>query len=142
MHNLMKYICDELDELDRKAKEGKLSMSETQYGDLLAHFKKNLLKSEEMMDDSEYSEYDDYSMNRGSQGRTRMGGRSYAMRGGPYDYDGGSYARGRRNAKRDSMGRYSRDEGFADELKGLMEEAPDEQTRMELRRMIEKMEMM
>lgn len=84
MHKLVDYICEELDELERKAdKNGKLSMSELQYADILAHTKKNLLKGEEMMD----------------------GGTSHRMEGGNMMYSG---ARGRgRNAKRDSMGRYS-----------------------------------
>ena len=83
MHKLMEYLCDELEELERKAdKDGKLSMAEVQYMDTLLHAKKNLLKSEEMYEESEYSN------------------------------DGGSYARGDgrgrgRNARRDSMGRYS-----------------------------------
>ena len=142
MHKLMEFICDELEELERKAeKDGKLSMTEIQYVDTLAHAKKNLLKADEMWEDSEYS---------------MDGGRSYArgrrsMRGdNSYRYEGeGSYARGRgRNAKRDSMGRYSR-EGYSmagdemiDELRDLMHEAPDEQTRMEFQRFISKIEKM
>jgi hypothetical protein len=156
MHKLIEYICDELEELERKAdKEGKLSMAEIQYGDMLAHFKKNLLKGEEM-----YGEEGMYSMDGGSyamgddrggmNGRTRRGGRS--MRGGnSYRYEGeGSYARGRgRNAKRDAMGRYSSRGGYSmagdemiDELRDLMQDAPDEQTRMEFQRFIQKIEQM
>jgi hypothetical protein len=58
----------------------------------------------------------------------------------------GSYARGRRNAPRDSMGRYSGEMGYsrhgdmADQLRELMEQAPDEQTRRELERIVSKME--
>lgn len=86
MHKLIEYICDELEELERKAdKGGKLTMSEIQYGDVLAHFKKNLLTGEAMMEGEE-EEYSNAS--------------------------GNSYARGRgRNARRDSMGRYSREGG-------------------------------
>ena len=66
--------------------------------------------------------------------------------GGSYDdgmnrngsYRGRSYA-GRRNARRDSMGRYSRD-GLADKMRDLMDEAPDDRTRQEIQRMIEKLE--
>ena len=120
MHKLIDYICDEIDELERKAeKDGKLTMSEIQYLDILAHAKKNLLKTED---------YD--------------GG--YSERGMSYE---SSYARGRgRNARRDSMGRYSR--GYSrggsimDELHDLMENAPDERTRMEYEKMIDKMENM
>jgi len=165
MHKLIEYICDELEELERKAdKDGKLSMAEIQYADVLAHTKKNLLKGEEMM-----SEEDEmYSMDGGSyrggnsyarggnRGGNRGGGQSrrggYSMRGGnSYRYEGeGSYARGRgRNAKRDAMGRYSSEGGYSmagdemiDELRDMMQDAPDEQTRMEFQRFIQKIEQM
>ena len=138
MHKLIEYICDELEELERKAdKDGKLSMAEIQYGDTLAHMKKNLLKSEEMADD-------EYSMAEGSYARGR-GDRSYR---GSMNY-GGSYARGRgRNARRDSMGRYSSGgysmdaDGMIEELRDLMQDAPDEQTRMEFQKFIRKIEQM
>lgn len=85
------------------------------------------------------------------------GGHSY--RGGSYD-DGRSYARGRgQNARRDSMGRYSRSDGmyrggrsydgysrgdakqdYIDNLRDLMETAPDDQTRQSIQRMIQQME--
>ena len=134
MDKLYDYICDELTELERKVdRDGKLTMSEVQYMDTLLHAKKNLLKSEEMSD--------------GMEG-------NYSMRGD----DGVSYARGRgRNAKRDSMGRYAREGGrysrnyrsgnysmdgedMLDELRDMMEKAPDERTRMEIERMISKMQ--
>ena len=66
-----------------------------------------------------------------------------------YD-DGMSYARGRgRSAKRDSLGRYSRDrgysmddgkQGYVEELRELMHNAPDENTRQGIQRMINQME--
>ena len=82
------------------------------------------------------------------------------MRGsyrGSYD-DGMSYARGRMNAKRDSRGRYSRDgyrdsydgmmrgysrdgkEEYKEQLREMMDSAPDEQTRMSIKRMIDNMQ--
>lgn len=141
MHKLMEYICDELEELERKAdKDGKLSMAEIQYADTLAHTKKNLLKADELWEESEYN------MDEGNS--YAMGGRS--RNGYRYNNEGGrSYARGRgRNAKRDSMGRYSRDgysmagDDMIDELRELMQDAPDEQTRMEFQRFISKIEKM
>lgn len=61
-----------------------------------------------------------------------------------YRDDGMSYARGR---KRDSMGRYSRayrgysgKEDYIENLRGMMEDAPDEQTRQSIQRMIQQME--
>ena len=81
---------------------------------------------------------------------------SYAGRQGMRSYnDGGSYARGRgRNVRRDSMGRYSRTghdgmirmdysrdgkEEYIENLRDMMENAPDEATRMSMKRMIDQM---
>ena len=134
MHKLMEFICDEMKELERKAeKDGKLTMQEVQYLDTLAHTKKNLLKADEMWEDSEYSMANDGSYR--SYGRDR-------------DI---SYARGRgRNARRDSMGRYSRrdnsygdysmaEDDFKMELQDLMHDAPNEQVKMKLQRMMAEM---
>jgi hypothetical protein len=61
-------------------------------------------------------------------------------------YRGSSYARGRRNTPRDSMGRYSGEMGYsrhgnpAEMIREAMEQAPDEQTRRELERIAAKME--
>ena len=48
-------------------------------------------------------------------------------------YDGHSF-----RTRRDSMGRYSRD-SLADKLRELMDEAPDDSTRMEIKRLVDKM---
>ena len=136
MHKLINYICDELEELERKAdKDGKLSMAEVQYMDTLAHAKKNLLKGEEMME-SEYSNADE-GMYPGSYARSgnrnSYGGRSYPR----------SYAR-----RRDAMGRYSScgysraGDDMVMELRELMENAPDERTRQEFQHFISKIEQM
>ena len=131
MHKLMEFVCDEMKELERKAeKDGKLTMQEVQYLDTLAHTKKNLLKADEMWEDSEYSMAGDRSYRSyGRDGDSRM-----------------SYARGRgRNARRDAMGRYSRDgysmdEGdFRMELQELMQDAPNEQVKMKLQRLMSEM---
>jgi len=78
------FVCHELEELDEKAKADKVSMTDVQYADMLEHYKKSYLTNE-AMEEPGYS-------NRGYM---------------PY-YGGMSYA-GRMNAKRDSMGRYSRE---------------------------------
>ena len=59
-------------------------------------------------------------------------------------YNDGSYARGRRNARRDSRGRYARsyrsyDDEYKAQLHDLMQNAPDEQTRQSIQRMIDQM---
>lgn len=139
MHELIDFVCGELEDIEQKASKGELSISDVQYADTLAHLKKNLLKSEEMME-----EFDEgYS----SEMRPMNG----TVRGGSYRYDGGmSYARGRgRNAKRDSMGRYSSERGYsrdgmemADQLRDLMKDAPDESVRRDIERLLRKVEQM
>lgn len=136
-------LCSELKEYNR---QGKISLESLHEIDKLAHAIKNIdkiLESEEGYSGRMY--YDGGMSGRGS------------YRGGSYDggsYDGGSYGnygrggyssrRGRgRNAKRDSMGRYARaNDMMVDELRDLMDSAPDEQTRMEFERFINKMEQM
>lgn len=131
MHKLLEYICDELEDLERKAeKDGKLSMTEVQYMDTLAHAKKNLLKSEEMMEEGEYS---------GDMGRSYRDNGSYR-----YAPKRMSYARGRgRNARRDAMGRYSRSgDDFRMELHEIMQEAPNDQVRMDIQNILNRMDAM
>lgn len=84
---------------------------------------------------------DEYSMAYEGNG-AMMDGRSYT-RGGY------SRARGRgRNARRDSMGRYSRrgysmaDESMVSELRELMQNSPDEHIRHEFQKFIDKVERM
>jgi len=136
MHKLYEYVCDELKDLERKAEKGKLSLSDIQYADTLAHMKKNLLKADEMTGEGEYSGAYPYA--------DGMGGdmRSYRIDGGSY----GSYA-GRRNARRDSMGRYS-NEGYSmanddmiADLREMMETAP-EGAKSKIRNLISDLERM
>lgn len=137
MHKLLEYVCDELEELERKVeKGGKLSMAEMQYGDTLAHMKKNLLTADAMTGEDEEG----------------------------YSNTGYSYARGRgRNARRDSMGRYSREsmdnsyarednrgrsyysredakEELAMDLRNLKREAKDSETAQMIDRWIKQLE--
>lgn len=81
--------------------------------------------------------------NRGG-GRSREGGRSYEG-----SYEGGSYARGRgRGARRDSMGRYSREQGYsraeamddmADDIRAAMPTLPEDLKR-DAQRFLSKLE--
>ena len=127
MHKLIDFVCGELEDLERKVdRGGKLSMQEVQYMDTLANTKKNLLKSEEMMEEGGYSMDGDYAYAR--EGRMYSNARMGRGRGS--------------DAMRDSMGRYSsgryyRDgystkEDFRSELEELMREAPNEQIKQKL----------
>lgn len=143
MHKLLAYICDEMEELERKAeKGGKLSMQEIQYLDTLAHTKKNILTADAMEEAEEYSgDYSGARMGRGRGSNARrdsMGrysseyGRSYGDR----SYRGGSYE-GR------SYRGYSRDDAKGDLMEGLREleaDARDEESRHMVKKWIKQLE--
>lgn len=149
MHKIYEYICDELKGLEKKAESGQnLSMAELEYLNKLTETKKNLLKIEMLEEDSEYSNAMGGSYARGGRGGRSNASYAYSM-DDEMSMRGGSYARGRgRNARRDSMGRYSseggysRNDGMIMELRELMQDAPDDRTRQEFERFIQKMEMM
>ena len=80
-----------------------------------------------------------------------MGTMPYGMGGGSYARGGRSYVRGGRGGRRGganqygsyAMGGYSRaSEDIAEQLRGIMSEAPDERSRMEIERLANKVEQM
>lgn len=144
IYELKEKLCKELEGYGER---GELSASILETVDKLAHAIKNLDKIIEMYEMEEEGSYRDGSYRDGSyEGGSYR--RSYDM-GGNYrrSYDDGSYRRGRgRNARRDSRGRYSSEgysraaEDMVMQLQEMMEEAPDQQTRQEIQRLIKKME--
>lgn len=116
LYELKEKLCDELKEYGSK----EMTAGSLDVVDKLAHAIKNLDKIIEKYDEG--GSYEDGSYARGMNRRGR-GGRSYARR-------------------RDAMGRYSRDNEMVKELREMMEDAPDEKTRQEFQRFIQKIEMM
>ena len=113
LYDLKDMLCEELEEYGKK---GELSAGALDIVDKLTHTIKNLDRIIENYDES------------GSSSR------------GSYNYER-SRSRGRR---RDSMGRYMSDgysrADMADELRSMMNDAPDDRTRQEIQRLINKME--
>ena len=106
MHDLKDLLCAELEDYAEKGKKsGKMSIGDLDSIHKLTDTVKNILKIDMLDGETGYSEDGAYI------GEGRIYGTSYddgMRRGGGY-----SYARGRgRYAKRDSMGRYSRDDGY------------------------------
>lgn len=140
MHELYELKEKLMNELAEYGKQDEMTSSTLDVVDKLAHTIKNLCK---IIDDMEgYSERGSYegSMRRGSYAD---GGSMRGSYRGSYD-DGsmrGSYARGRgRNARRDSMGRYSSgNEMMMEQLQDLMEESPDDRTRQEIQKLMSKL---
>jgi len=128
LYELKEMLCKELDEYGSKEK---LDVGALEIIDKLSHAIKNIDKIIESEESEEYSE-------RGNYYRGGMYRDSYR--------DGGnSYARGRgRNARRDSRGRYASyyEEEMVDQLREMMQNAPDQQTRQKFERFIQEMEQM
>ena len=122
LYQLKEMLCKELKEYGDK---GEMTAGTLEVVDKLAHTVKNLDKIIEVYEDEGNSGYYPYAYDDGMN----RGGRSYNG-----SYRGRSYARWR-----DSMGRYSRD-GLADKMRELMEDAPDDRTRQEIKRLVEKLE--
>lgn len=136
MHKLKELKEKLIEELEDYAENGKFSEKDVESIKYMTSAVDHLCNIIEDYDGEEYSNaymYDD--------------GMSYARggnRGGR-----GSYARGRgRNAKRDSMGRYS-SEGYSRamddmsmEIRRLMNDAPNDQVKQEFQRFLTKIESM
>lgn len=134
MDNLCEYIDEELMELDKKAKSGKLSAGDIEMGDKLAHFKKSLLTNEAM--ESGYSNERGYSNRRGysRDTMTRDYSRDYSG-----EYSGEDYSTARR--KRDSMGRYSREsDDIIHSMRELMNRANDPKAKDAIRQAVSDIE--
>ena len=120
LHDLCEVISRELEDANEKIRKagGKISAGDLEYIDKLTHSLKSIKTTIAMM---EAEDEDGYS-NRGYM---------------PYYGGGMSYA-GRMNAKRDSMGRYSRNRGYSyaedmeatkDEMRELAQKMPEEHRR-------------
>lgn len=141
LHELCETLSREIGETNEKIRKagGKLSAGDLEYVDKLTHALKSVKATIAMMEDEgegysgHYPYYMGGSYDDGSMGGNRsMRGRSYAQR-------------------RDSRGRYSntysrdgysRGGDMVEELRELMQDAPDERTRQEFQRFITKIETM
>ena len=130
LHEICETLSHELQTANQKIRSagGKMTGSDLDYIDKLTHAIKSIKTTIAMVEADE-----------GESGRYMPYGGRYSY-GDGYDHDM-SYAR-----RRDSMGRYRRGssyaDGMVDELRTLMEDAPDEATKKEFRRFISKIESM
>ena len=139
LEQLCEMISKEIKDSNKKIDSagGKISPGDVEYLDKLTHMMKSIKTTMAMMD----SEDEGYSGTYPYVNQALMGSNSRDMRGN-------SYA-GRRNARRDSMGRYSGERGYsmdasamAEDLRDLMQQAPNEHIKGEFRRLIDKVESM
>lgn len=157
LYELKETLCKNLEEYGRKKdlKAGDLDVI-----DKLSHSIKNLDKVIEKYEEEEYSG----ARGRGSNARRDSRGRyssamgmmdrdGYSMRGdysnerGGYSNERGGYSNERggnysNRSEYSNRGGYSRNSNMIMDLRELMEDAPDERTRMEFDKFIRKMESM
>lgn len=135
LEELCHTVGNKISEANDKIKMagGDLTGGDTEFLDRLTHILKSIKTTMAMMD----AEGDGYSRDNGYSGNYNS---NYS---GRY-YPGYSYARGR-YARRDSMGRYSHgysrgDEEMVEQVRELMEKAPDDQTRRDFQKILDRME--
>lgn len=133
MHKLMELKEKLMNELEDYADNGKFSKDDVEAIKYTASAIDHICNIVEDMDEYSNAMMDNTSYARGGN---RGGG---SRRGGANQY--GSYAR------RNSRGRYSNEgysmaDGIAEELRGLMQEAPDQQTRQDIQRIVSRLEQM
>ena len=126
LETLCDLLSEKIAEKTRKIAKGGMNDGDLETLEKLTHTLASVKKIMAFMEDDGYSgnwpEGSYRGMYRGSYGH------------------GGSYAR-----KRDSMGRYSGERGYsrndlADKMRDLMHDAPDDRTRQEIQRMVDKLE--
>lgn len=134
LHELCETLSRELEDVNEKIrKAGGMSAGDLETVDKLSHALKSIKTTIAMMEADE--EEDGYS----NRYMPWYGGVSYENRGGNRGgmsrRGGRSYARG---ARRDGMGRYSREGGYSyadsmdgllDEMRGMMDQLPEEKRR-------------
>ncbi len=145
MHKLYELKEKLMNELEDYADNGKFSKDDVEAIKYTASAIDHICNIVERADE----EYSGMMMDGSYEGGSYRGG---SYEGGSYargGRGGRSYARGRgRNARRDSMGRYSSEgysrasEGIVMELRELMDDAPDERIRSEIQSLIHKVEKM
>ena len=148
LYELKEMLCRELEEYGSR----ELNVGDLEIVDKLAHAIKNIDKIIMAKEEEEYSKR--RGNYRESSNNYRDGGNNYYREGNNYRdgsnyeeennyYRENSYARGRgRNARRDSRGRYASyyEDEMIDELKNLMKSAPDQKTKQEFEKFIQKIE--
>ena len=148
--DLKDTIANEITQANKEIKKagGDLNTGDIEMIDKLTHSMKSLvttcamLEAEEGGYSGEYMPYygGGYSMRRG--GTSREGRESRENRnGGGYSGNYGSYGRGESRYSRENRnGGYSRGMDWNEHLRMMMDEAPDEATRMDIKKLMDRMD--
>lgn len=151
IYELKETVAREIGEANRRIREsgGKLSEDDVEIIDQLSHSMKSLVTTCAML---EAEEDGGYSSDGGYSGRYMPPGPvynpgityGYSRRGERRDGTGNGYSGNRggysRNDGRYSRNGYSRNGDMSEQLRQMMEDAPDELTRMEIKKLMDRME--
>lgn len=131
LHELCETLSREIGEANDKIRTagGKLTAGDLEYIDKLTHALKSVKTTIAMVE----------AEDGGESGRYMPHYNYGGYNGGNYSYRRGRDSMGRYTSRR---GSYSYDDGMIEELRSLMENAPDERTKSEFRQFIAKMEKM
>jgi hypothetical protein len=134
LSEMKETIANEIAEANQRIRQsgGDLNAGDVEIIDKLTHSMKSLATTVAMLEAEEDGRYSNgwgpvYGDTRGTSGRERRTG-------------SGNYGGYSRNDGRYYRGRYSRDDGMMDHLRAMMDEAPDESTRMEIKKLMDKMD--
>ena len=149
LYELKETIGNEIAQANKEIKKsgGDLNTGDIEMIDKLTHSMKSLATTCAMLEAEEggYSERYMMPFYGGYSGRERREGRE----GGGYSREGrngggsyGSYARGESRYSREGRngGGYSRGMDWNEHLRMMMDEAPDEATRMDIKKMMDRMD--
>ena len=133
LKEMKETIAREIAEANDRIRKGggDLNAGDIEIIDKLTHTMKSLATTVAMLE----TEEDGYS---GSWGPA-YGDRGYTGRERRTGYSG-NYGGYSRNDGRYYRGRYSRDDGMMEHLRAMMDEAPDENTRMEIKKLMDKLD--
>lgn len=148
LYELCELVSESLSEAKDKLRKssGAISVGDADYVDKLTHTLKSIKTTIAMMEaEGEEGGYSGHYM---MPRYAYSDGRSYADGRGRADSYGGMSNAGRRNAQRDSMGRYSGNYSYAEsmdaileDMRGMMGSLPEEKRR-EVQRFVDKMDRM
>lgn len=145
--DLKETIANEIGQANKEIKKagGDLNTGDIEMIDKLTHSMKSLITACAMLESEENGYSERYMpMGYGYEGGSYASRRGYSREGrenrngGGYSGNYGSYARGESRYSRENRNGYSRMD-WNEHLRMMMDEAPDEQTRMDIKKLMDRM---